>query len=71
MHICDSMGGKSFIQQVNEMNFINGKVILTLKIAWVLSRIRTSKSLIVGSIGNKTSYGTVSSSVFDYFLEDN
>ena len=64
------MLGEFLVKQVNEMNFVNGEVVLRFQVAWVSSVAHASKRLVVGSVGNEASNGGISSSILKNLRED-
>lgn len=52
------------------MNLVNGEVVLVSQTARVGTTSNTTERLVVSSVSNETSDGTVSSSVVKHFFEN-
>jgi hypothetical protein len=70
VEVAHTMVSEGLVQKVNEMDFIDGEVVLRFQVARISGGSRGAKGLIVGSVGGETSDNFIASSVVQNFLED-
>ena len=70
MHTGHTVSREFLVKYVDEMNFINGEVVLRFQVARVSGVAHASERLVVGSVGNESSDGLVSSSSLKNLRED-